>query len=394
MLLFRSQDSSARPAIPEAQFREVLRKPVIARELFLPADHAWWDGGNYTLGRWISKARRPVNTGVRLQEPRSASPGLLPEKDTQNDLGVLVESLAELRKVPELAGLVLSMETLVGTQTGTIKGKRLLFGLRCPGDGRFKAEDAAARECHRVMRKAMARAGYVVEHPRAPFDPATGLTGLAEWARSVRLRRSGRSYSGLLLTPLLFLGRRLLAMFLLLALLSLLLWFWLGRSLDPNEALKAMDKDGNVQKYFDEMQKAMDAVDDPTGQLRRTKPANAGAPQQPAAERPSSAPPAPPTPEPPKGAPPGPRPPWAPAEPRWPKFREPPKPGEASPLPRLGGRDGGGRNPGGGSGSGGGGGGGGAAGGGGNNTAAGSPRGASPAKGKEAAGPDSTLPPD
>jgi hypothetical protein len=261
MKLWFQSPASARPAIPEAQFREVLRKPVIARELFLPADHAWWDGGNYTLGRWISKARRPVNTGVRLQEPRSASPGLLPEKDTQNDLGVLVESLAELRKVPELAGLVLSSETLVGTQQGTVKGKRLLFGLHCPADGRFKAEDAAARECHRVMQRAMARAGYAVEHPKAPFDPATGLTGLAEWARSVRLRRRTRNYPAFFLA---FLGRRLVAMFVLFALLSVLLWlglwFVMGRT-SPQDVLKALDKDGNLSKYQEELQKAMDAVD-------------------------------------------------------------------------------------------------------------------------------------
>jgi len=80
MLSFRSQAGGSKPAIAEAKFREVMRRPAIAREFFLPIDHAWWDGGSYTLGRWAAKAPRPHNTGVRLQEPRSANPGLLPEK--------------------------------------------------------------------------------------------------------------------------------------------------------------------------------------------------------------------------------------------------------------------------------------------------------------------------
>jgi len=192
MLLFRSKPDRYRPAIAEAQFRDVLRKPNVARELFLPAEHAWWDGGKYTLGRWISETPPPVNTGVRLQEPRSPSPGLLPERDTQNDLVTLIESIVELRKVPELASVVLSTETLVGKQQGTIVGKRLLFGLFCPGDGRFRSEESAATECHRVIRKAIVRAGYIVEHPKAPYDPTSGFPGLIEWARTVRLRRFKR----------------------------------------------------------------------------------------------------------------------------------------------------------------------------------------------------------
>jgi hypothetical protein len=189
MLSFRSQTQGSRPAIAEAPFREVMRRPAIAREFFLPIDHAWWDGGSYTLGRWAAQAPRPHNTGVRLQEPRTSNSGLLPEKDTQRDLSKLIESVVQLRKVPDLSGVVLSNETLVGDQVGATPGKRVQFGLNCPPDGRFKNEEAAARECYRVVCQALGRTGYLVEHPKAPPVFSGGLTELTAWARTVRLRR-------------------------------------------------------------------------------------------------------------------------------------------------------------------------------------------------------------
>src|SRR5437764_9969832 len=140
MNLFGTTASAAPPLIVPAQFREVLRRPAVAREFFLPVDRARWVGHRYTLGRWAARALRPHNTGVRLQEPHSAGPGLVPEQDTQNDLGKLIESVAELRKVPELSGVVLSRETLVGEQQGTMPGRRIQFGLKCPADGRYLDE--------------------------------------------------------------------------------------------------------------------------------------------------------------------------------------------------------------------------------------------------------------
>jgi hypothetical protein len=242
MNLFRSR--AAHPVIVPAQFREAMSRPAVARELFLPTDCAWWDGGNYTLGRTRSRTNHPVTTGVRLQEPRSPSPGLLPERDTQQDLGALVESVAELRKVPELSGVVLSPETVVGKQTGTIRGKRVLFGLYCSGDDRFKSEEAAARECHRAIQVALRRAGYAVEHPTAPFDSTTGLSGLADWGRSVRLGR-----------------RKFDRRWLLLLLLPLLLWLpirgcgpgrsaFSGIALQTDTVIILFDKSGSMDEYF------------------------------------------------------------------------------------------------------------------------------------------------
>src|SRR5262249_2703612 len=165
MISFRTKTEGSRPAIAEAQFRDVMRRPAIVREFFLPVEHAWSDDGPYTLGRWAAQTPRPQNPGVRLQEPRGANPGLLPEKDTQRDLGKLIESVIQLRRVPELSGVVLSNETLVGDQAGATPGKRVQFGLTRPPNGRFNNEEAAARECYRAVCRALGRTRYLVEHP-------------------------------------------------------------------------------------------------------------------------------------------------------------------------------------------------------------------------------------
>jgi hypothetical protein len=180
----------------------------VVREFFLPADRAQWVGRRYTLGRWAARALRPHNIGVRLQEPYASGPSQTPQADTQNDLGKLVRSVAELRKIPELAGVVLSRESLVGIQQGTMPGKRIQFGLECPADGRYLDEKAAAHECYQALRWSLFWAGYAVEHPTTGFDPSTGLAGLAAWARNVLLRRrrqiSRRWF--LVLIPLLLVG--------------------------------------------------------------------------------------------------------------------------------------------------------------------------------------------
>jgi hypothetical protein len=180
-----------------------MNRPSVSRELFLPLDRAWWDGSRFTLGRWRLRAARPALRGVRLQEPRPANQGPVPERDTQTDLLALIGSVAEMRQVPELAGLVLSEETLVGTQQGTVPGKRVLFGLSCRPGGRFESEEPAAAECHRVLSRAIKRAGFSIAHPREPFDPASGFSGLSQWAAAARLRRKGSRRILLLLLLLL-----------------------------------------------------------------------------------------------------------------------------------------------------------------------------------------------
>src|SRR5919206_5390289 len=98
MISFRLRAPSSGPGVDPQAFREAMARPAVARELFLPVDAAWWDGGRYTLGRWAAQAPRTRLAGVRLQEPSPAAAGPPPERDTQGDLRALARSVAELRK--------------------------------------------------------------------------------------------------------------------------------------------------------------------------------------------------------------------------------------------------------------------------------------------------------
>jgi hypothetical protein len=201
--------SSGKQTVDARLFREAMGRPAVVRELFLPLDQAWWDGSTLTLGRQRG-APAPAQRGVRLQEPRPQAAGPPPERDTQLDLAALFGSVAELRKVPQFSELVLTEETLIGEQRGSLPGKRVVFGLRSYPKARFQSEAGAAGECQRVARRAIERAGYRIEHPREPFNPASGFAGLREWATAVRLRRKPdrrRWLLLLLLLPLLLLPR-------------------------------------------------------------------------------------------------------------------------------------------------------------------------------------------
>ncbi len=202
MISFRRRAPSGPAAVDPGVFREAMSRPAVARELFLPLQAAWWDRGRFTLGRRARSSPRPTLRGVRLHEARPEAAAPSPARDTQADLCTLVASVAELRRAPGLGGLVLSDETVVGRGGGAVPGRRVVFGLSCPPCGRFRPEDAAAAECHRVIRRAADRAGYRVEHPEEAFDAATGFPGLLAWAGAVRLRRR-TEYRWLLLMPLL-----------------------------------------------------------------------------------------------------------------------------------------------------------------------------------------------
>jgi hypothetical protein len=152
------------PVIDASTFRDLLNRPSMARELFLPLDRARWAGAFYTLGRDTSP--KPEISGIRLQEPDPTNQNTFPEKACQNDLTPLIRSALELRRSPPLAAVVLSREMVVGREAGMTPGKRVQFGLFCPTDGRFKNEEEAAGECHRQIGRAINRAGFFVENPR------------------------------------------------------------------------------------------------------------------------------------------------------------------------------------------------------------------------------------
>jgi hypothetical protein len=199
----------SRPTVDPRLFREAMSRPAVAREFFFPLDQAWWDNGRFTLGRQGGSGGLALR-GVRLQEPQPGGMNPPPERDTQADLCALFGSVAELRRVPEFSAMVLSEENRVGSQSGAVPGKRLVFGLNCVSGGRYQAENAAAGECHRVVRRAIERAGYRIEHPKEAFNATTGFKGLHDWAAAVRLRRKfdpRRLLWLLLLLPLLLLPR-------------------------------------------------------------------------------------------------------------------------------------------------------------------------------------------
>jgi hypothetical protein len=162
-----TQPQRSPPAIDPGAFQGILNRPSVAKELFLPGERAGWEGDVYTFGR--GEPLRPRISGVRLQEPDRNKQDSGREKACQADLTALVRSVVEMRKTPPLAGVVLSREVVVGRDASQPDCKRVIFGLTCPADGRFKNDAEAAGECHRQIIRGVGLAGFRVEHPKT-FD--------------------------------------------------------------------------------------------------------------------------------------------------------------------------------------------------------------------------------
>lgn len=197
------------PPIDETSFRDLMALPSVAREMFLPFGRARWEGGRYTLGRGERETVKPTISGVRVQEPDPNNVDMHREKGCQRDLVAVIRSVVELRRMPQLAGVALGgpRDVLVGPQAGEPHCKRVLFGLSCPADGRFRSETEAAAECHRQIIAAGRKARYQLREEVPPYDSLTGFKGLLQWAELVRWKRRRRSpwWLLLLLLPLLFL---------------------------------------------------------------------------------------------------------------------------------------------------------------------------------------------
>ena len=176
------------PPIDSERFKCLVQSAELATEFFLPLDRASWQGDRYTLGTGGSGGVGSQIVGVRLQAPDPANQDTSLERNCQEDVFRLVKSIRRLRQTPELAGAVLSKEFVVSRQSGNGSGKRVRFGLHCPANGRFASDEAASAECHRQISRAIHRAGFVVDQPKS-FDAKTGLAGLEEWAKSLRLQR-------------------------------------------------------------------------------------------------------------------------------------------------------------------------------------------------------------
>jgi len=184
----RSSAGSSQPPLDIHVLRRLLQNPAISRELFLPVERCRWDGQRYTLGEGGAGKAPGQYTGVRLVEPDASNRDKAREKTTQTDLVGLIKSVMELRKSPQLAGVALSSEMIVGRDPGGTQRAR--FGLYLPPDGRFKNEVDAARETHRHIRGAMRKARFRIESP-THFDANGGFRGLLDWAGQLRLKKLG-----------------------------------------------------------------------------------------------------------------------------------------------------------------------------------------------------------
>jgi fibronectin type 3 domain-containing protein len=169
------------------QFVKLLTAPGVFAGGFLPFERAEWRGDRYSLGKAAGKTPKDLFDGVRLQaaDPRNIDRSR--ERAVQHDLSSVVKSLERLRSHPELAGVVLSPEMIVGRDPAGVS--RVRFGLANPANGAFRSEAAAAAECHSVIRRAVRSAGLSVASS-SPCDTAAGLKGLQAWTDGIRLRPS------------------------------------------------------------------------------------------------------------------------------------------------------------------------------------------------------------
>ncbi len=215
-----------------------MRRADVADELFLPLDNSRWNRSRLRLVPGERGAARTRITGVRFLAADPAREDLEPERAVQNDFHRLLSSLIKLRDEPSGHGLALSGETFRTSPRGDVR--RLRFGLRRPRPDAAKNDERRdARRCYRAARRAIRRAGFVVEHPSTGFDSRTGLAGLREWTDQLRLRRRRVWWPWLLLLPLLALIPKCepdAAFF--------------GAPIDTGGVLLLVDRSGSMEQHF------------------------------------------------------------------------------------------------------------------------------------------------
>lgn len=176
-----------RPSVTRQGFAKLLSAPGVFTGAFLPVEQAEWRGDRYTLGSAARRTPKDLFVGARLQiaDPRNIDRSR--ERAVQHDLTAVVKSLAILRSRPELAGVTLSREMMVGRDPSGVSRAR--FGLVNPQNGDFRSDSAAAAECHANICRAIRSAGLSITSAPA-FDAAGGLAGLQAWTETLRLRPS------------------------------------------------------------------------------------------------------------------------------------------------------------------------------------------------------------
>jgi len=179
-------------------FNKRLQQPDIVAAFFFPLSHAAWHDGYYSLNKDDIPNVRTKLSGVRFQ---AADPSNLePERQCQQDVLNLIQSLNRLRQIPALSNLVLSPDILTTSQSDS--GTRVKFGLYLNPKGRFSKPTDAARVCHRRIVRAIKKSGFVIDAPKT-FNPKTGMDGLSQWAEKLRLRPRRKLWPWLLLLLLL-----------------------------------------------------------------------------------------------------------------------------------------------------------------------------------------------
>jgi len=183
-------------------FNKRLQQPDIVAAFFFPLSHATWHDGYYSLNKDDIPKVRSKLSGVRFQAADPSGENLEPERQCQQDVLNLIQSLSRLRETPALSNLVLSSDILTTSQSDS--GTRVKFGLYLNPKGRFSKPTDAARVCHRRIVGAVKKSGFVIDSPKS-FNPKTGMAGLSQWAEKLRLRPRRKLWPWLLLLLLLLL---------------------------------------------------------------------------------------------------------------------------------------------------------------------------------------------
>ena len=252
-----------------ASFQEILDRPSVEKEVFLPDTLACWELNKvrrdadqagfdvkYTLGKSDRKRATPTIVGVRLQERDPNEGKSFRERSVQSDLVRLVQSVDEIRRQPRLEGTVLSDEWGVGqgsrpamVQTGPIRP--------ATAGGRARTRATSSRRVSATSRSCgpWRRARFKLEPPSPPYDPTTGMKGLAEWADHVRLLRTWPFNPWLLLLLLLFLP---------------LLWAWnrtlpdplhfLGMDVKEDSVLILVDRSPSMEDHMSKVRAEVDRL--------------------------------------------------------------------------------------------------------------------------------------
>jgi hypothetical protein len=232
--------------VDENIFRNRMQQPGIVPVLFFPMGHTVWEGGRFSLKmdkEQIAQADTKIS-GVRFQAADPSGENIEYERQCQQDVVYLVQSLTQLRKTPEFSNIVLSNEILKNPQPVSQLGTRVKFGLYVDPKGHFGNETDAAGECHRNIVRAVRKSGFVVEFPKT-FEPKTGMAGLSQWASELKLRRR-KMPLWLLLLPLLLL--------LLFSLKDCSSPEFFGSPIKTKSFIIIMDKSSSMAPYFSTVQ--------------------------------------------------------------------------------------------------------------------------------------------